>query len=255
MSGISILMYHQVGRFPRMATHRATYCDVERFRAQMRMLRALGVTVMSMTRAVAVLQGWAPMPQRAVVLSFDDGYENFHEHALPVLEEFGFPSIVYAIAGSLGRPAGWLAADGHAPARLMSAARLREIASRGVEIGSHGMAHVPLPELDRAAQLAELRDSRDSLGQLLGQPVSHVCYPYGAHDLSTLEAAAEAGYASGVTCQRGAATPHFDPLALPRKAIAQGDNVVGFLWKLYAKDAPKGQALARRGKPDAHSPG
>jgi len=65
--------------------------------------------------------------------------------------------------------------------------------------------------------------------------------------MTQTRAAAEAGYSSGVTCQRGAATPGFDPLALPRKAISYGDNTAGFLWKLYLKDTPKGEALARPG--------
>lgn len=245
MSGISILMYHQVGRFPPMRSHRATYCDAARFGAQMRMLRRLRVPVLSMSEALDALEGRSVMPRRAVVLSFDDGYENFREHALPVLQECGFPSIVYAIAGMLGGRAEWLAADGHATPRLMDGAQLRELAAHGVEVGSHSMHHVRLAHLPPAQQRAELRDSRERLADLLGRPVDHVCYPYGVHDEVTLQAAAEAGYRSGVTCQRGAATPAFDALALPRKAVSQGDDLAGFLWKLFAKDAPKGQALRR----------
>jgi peptidoglycan/xylan/chitin deacetylase (PgdA/CDA1 family) len=162
-----------------------------------------------------------------------------------VLDECGFPSIVYAIAGMLGGRAQWLAADGHATARLMDAAQLRDLASHGVEIGSHSMHHLRLSHLPAAAQRAELSASRECLADLLGRPVDHVCYPYGAHDEVTLQAAADAGYRSGVTCQRGAATPAFDALALPRKAVSRGDDLVGFLWKVYAKDAPKGQSLRR----------
>lgn len=247
MSGISILMYHQVGRFPRMDSHRATYCDEPRFRAQMRMLRRLRVPVLSMSEALDAFEGRAPMPRRAVVLSFDDGYENFREHALPVLDECGFPSIVYPIAGMLGGRAEWLAADGHATPRLMDGAQLRGLAAHRVEVGSHSMHHLRLAQLPPAAQRAQLRESRERLADVLGRPVEHVCYPYGSHDEATLMAAQEAGYRSGVTCQRGAATPSFDVLALPRKAVSQGDDLAGFLWKLFAKDAPKGRALRREG--------
>ena len=59
MPGISIFMYHQVGRFPPMKAHRAGYCDVDKFRAQMRALKWLGVKVLSMTDALAALQGRA----------------------------------------------------------------------------------------------------------------------------------------------------------------------------------------------------
>ncbi len=245
MSGISILMYHQVGRFAPMKTHRAVYCDVGRFRMQMRTLRALGVPVLSMTEAAASLAGHAPMPQRAVVLSFDDGCENFYENALPVLESFGYPAIVHAIAGLAGGTADWMASDGHATPALMSFSRLREIARRGVEIGSHGASHLRLEGMPADRLRAEVSGSRARLEDALGRAVAHFCYPYGSHDRAALHAVAEAGYVSAVTCQRAAATRDFDLLALPRKAISYGDDVVGFLWKLYAKDAPKGAAVRR----------
>ena len=238
-------MYHQVGRFPPVTTHQASYCDVGRFRRQMLALRRLGVRVISMSQAEAALRGVAPMPERAVVLSFDDGCESFHEHALPILADLGYPSIVYAIAGLAGGTASWLATQGHPTPPLMSFARLREIAACGVEIGSHALSHVPLADRPPDDQLQELQASRERLQQELGMAVPHVCYPYGSHSSTTLEAAAQAGYRTGVTCQRGAATRGFDLLALPRKAVSQGDNLIGFLWKLYAKDAPKGQALRR----------
>lgn len=245
MSGISIFMYHQVGTFPDIRTHRASYCDAGRFRAQMRALRRLRVPVISMSDAARALRGEAPMPTRAVVLTFDDGCRNFRENALPVLEEFGFPSIVYAIAGMVGGEAEWLAEAGHATPPLMTWDELRDIQRRGVEIGSHSLHHIRLGDQDKDRQTQEVSQSRTLLEQELGKPVVHMCYPYGSHDLDTLRATAAAGYETGVTCQRAAATPAFDPLSIPRKAISYGDDTFGFLWKLYMKDAPKGEAVRR----------
>lgn len=245
MSGISIFMYHQVGRFAPMRDHRANYCDVDRFRAQLRYLKLIGASVLPMSDALAALQGRRPLPPRAVVLSFDDGCGNFHEYALPVLEEFGYPAIVYVIAGMTGGKADWLAAAAHPTPPLMGWSRLREIAARGIEIGSHAYHHIRLAGLDAATLAHELTDSKRRIEDELGQPVTHFCYPYGSHDLATMAAAAAAGYRSAVTCQRGAATPAFDPLALPRKGISYGDNALGFAWKLHTKDRPKGRALHR----------
>jgi peptidoglycan/xylan/chitin deacetylase (PgdA/CDA1 family) len=245
MSGISVFMYHQVGRFAAMREHRANYCDVDRFRAQMRYLKRIGATVLSMSDALAALQGQRAMPSRPVVLTFDDGCDNFHEHALPVLEEFAYPSIVYVIAGLAGGKAEWMTAVGHPTPSLMDFARIREIAARGVEIGSHAFSHVRLAGQTPAVLQHEIADSRRRIEDETGKPVTHFCYPYGSHDVATIDAVAAAGYRSAVTCQRGAATPGFDPLALPRKGISYGDNVLGFAWKLHAKDKPKGVALRR----------
>jgi peptidoglycan/xylan/chitin deacetylase (PgdA/CDA1 family) len=245
MRGISIFMYHQVGRFAPMQTHRASYCDVDRFRSQMRYLKTIGAQVLSMTQALQLLARSQDIPPRAVVLSFDDGCDNFYEHALPILDEFRYPAIVYAIAGMAGGTGEWLAADGHPAPSLMSYARLRELPARGVEVGSHAFHHIRLQNLPATQLRQELGDSKRKLEDELGCAVPHFCYPYGAHDLATVEAAADAGYQSAVTCQRGAATAAFDPLALPRKAISYGDNVLGFAWKLHTKDRAKGVAVKR----------
>lgn len=252
MSGISIFMYHQVGHFGAIKTHRASYCDAGRFRAQMRALHWLGVPVLPMSAAASALRGDTPMPDRAVVLTFDDGCRNFREHALPILEEYGYPATVYAIAGMVGGTAEWLAEAGHPTPPLMTWDELRDIQGRGIEIGSHSLNHIRLSDQDAATQIREMTDSKARLQDQLGIEVAHMCYPYGAHNLDTLHAAAQAGYATGVTCQRGAATPAFDPLALPRKAVSYGDTMFGFLWKLYMKDHPKHPALTRPDRDAAH---
>ncbi|MGL4667931.1 MAG: polysaccharide deacetylase family protein, partial [Saezia sp.] len=246
MSGISIFMYHQVGKFAPMQTHRASYCDVDTFRSHMQALKWLGVKVLSMTELVAALSGQTPMPKRAAVLTFDDGCANFLEYGLPILEEFGYPSIVYAVSDLVGTNAAWLAADNHPTPALMTYAQLREIKARGVEVASHAKSHTRLAPLSSLQQLDELVSSKARLQDELGAEVMHVCYPYGSYNQHTLDAAKQAGYLTGMTCVRGAATPEFDLLELPRKAISYGDNILGFIWKLYAKNEPKEALLAKK---------
>ncbi|WP_295393476.1 polysaccharide deacetylase family protein, partial [uncultured Thiodictyon sp.] len=238
-------MYHQVGDFRRVRSHRAVYCNQRRFAAQMALLKRLGCSVLAMDEVLACVTGERPVPPRAVAITFDDGYDNFYEVALPQLQRHGFPATVYVVAGLVGRAAAWLPADGLPAAPLMGAGRLREIRQAGIQIGSHAMSHCPLAGLAAAALAAELTDSRRVLEDLLGEPIRHLCYPYGSHDLAVVEAAAAAGYSTGVTCQRALATSVFDPLALPRKAISLGDDLLGFLWKVRFKHRPKGVAVSR----------
>eukprot|EP01037_Dinobryon_pediforme_P036564 gene36564-43572_t len=141
-----------------MRSHRASYCDIDRFKSQMFALKALGVKVISMTEAARMLRGEAAMPDRAVVLTFDDGCRNFRDNALPVLESYGFPAIVYAVAGLVGGSAGWLTAAGLPATPLMTWDELRDIRKRGVEIGSHSLDHLPLDTLDLAGQRRQLQD-------------------------------------------------------------------------------------------------
>jgi len=245
MKGVSILMYHQVGDFHGVAAHRALYCHHRRFAAQMAFLRRFGYRVLTMDRVLDCLSGAAPMPSRAVAITFDDGYENFYRHALPELQRHGFPATVFVVAGLVGKPARWLEADGLSQPMLMDAPRLRELRRAGITIGSHAVHHVRLAGLAPGRLDAELAGSRTLLEDLLGEPVAHLCYPYGSHDLGVVEAAARAEYRSATTCQRALATAAFDPLALPRKAISLGDNLIGYAWKLLAKNAPKGVPVSR----------
>ncbi|WP_019139660.1 polysaccharide deacetylase family protein [Noviherbaspirillum massiliense] len=246
MKGIQILMYHQVGDFPEMASHRATYCDHRRFATQMAWLKLGGYQVLRMEEALKCLRGDAPMPPRGVVLTFDDAYENFYEYAFPILQKHGFPATVYAISSLLGQSASWLAADGHATPPLMSAARLRQLHSAGIEIGSHSASHVRLAEQGTEHIREEVTRSKKELEDALGARVDHFCYPYGSHDIRAVEAVAEAGYQSGTTCERAWATPEDDPLTLPRKAVSWGDSLVGVWWKMHFKNISKRPPVRRQ---------
>lgn len=248
---ISILMYHQVGDFPPMKAHRSTYCDARRFAGQMAYLHRFGYRALRMDEVLECLRGDRPVPPRAVALTFDDGYENFYEHAFPALQRYGFPATVYLIAGLIGRDAQWFAADGRATPPLMTADRVRQLRRAGIDFGSHGLSHVKLAEVDRARMRDEIARSKVELESLLDEEVRHFCYPYGSHDPEVVESARTAGYRSAVTCVRAAAVPGMDPLALPRKAISYGDNLLGYFWKLRMKNRPKTRAApAQRGEYD-----
>ncbi|MEI6413809.1 MAG: polysaccharide deacetylase family protein [Pseudomonadota bacterium] len=242
-SGLSILMYHQVGEFAPMRAHRPNYCDHRRFAAQMALLSRLRCRVLSLDEALAGLRGEKTLPLRAVVLTFDDGYRNFLEYAHPVLERHGFPALVYVIPGLLGKRAEWFTKDpGRIIPELLSATDIKALRRAGVFIGSHTLSHPKLAECPMDHQRQELRDSRRALEDLLGEPVPHLCYPYGSFDPQTLRLAREAGYQSATTCLRGLALPSDDPMALPRKGISFGDDLLGFAWKVAIKHKPS-QAL------------
>lgn len=244
--GISILMYHQIGDFRPMASHRATYCHYKRFRAQMRYLHLLRYHVLSMTEVLDCLDGRQLIPPRAVALTFDDGYENFYQYAWPELQRYGFPSMVYLLSGLLGQRSGWFAEDGRETPELMERERILQLRRLGVDFGSHGVSHAKLAELDSTAMIQEVNESKAQLEELLDEETEHFCYPFGSHDLNVAQAVAAAGYRSAVTCQRAAATPAFDPYLLPRKAVSYGDNLAGYFWKLQMKDKPKGEPLRWR---------
>ena len=230
---VCIFMYHQVGEFAPMTTHRPTYCHYKNFRKQMAYLRRGGYAVLSLPEALAGLRGERETPAYSVALTFDDGYENFHEYAAPELQKHGFPATVFLVTQKIGGCADWLAPDGHVAAPLMDERQIRELKAAGVLFASHGRTHRRLSALDVAEARREVVESKAELEAMLGEPARYFCYPYGDYTPAAVEAVKEAGYEAALTCIRGRARPD-DPLPeLPRMAVSFGTTLPGYLWKLH----------------------
>ncbi|MDE1998382.1 MAG: polysaccharide deacetylase family protein [Burkholderiales bacterium] len=237
---LSILMYHQIGIYPRPDEHRALFCHIDRFRSQLRYLKWAGFDVINLTEARRRLFEGSTYHRRSVVITVDDGYDDFREFAWPALQEEGFSATVYLVSSLLGKNANWLTEWPTKPA-LMTAQAVRTLRQEGCDFGSHAVSHPRLSHLDARRQHAEIFDSKKSLDDLLGEEVPHFCYPYGDYSLRARDLVHEAGYRTATTCIRGAGNFSDNPFELTRKAISYGDNLIGFAWKLHAKHARKGQ--------------
>ena len=187
-TGIAPLMYHSVASGqddPYQLTVRP-----ERLGKQLCSLRRLGRTGVSVSTLLEARQRGSQ--ERLVGLSFDDGYADFAENALPVLQRYGFTATLFVIAGRLGGSNEW---DSKGPRKaLLTADQVREVAAAGVEIGSHGLHHVSLPTVGDSDLASEIQESRRILQELTGQEVRGFCYPYGHLDERAVKAVEAAGY-------------------------------------------------------------
>jgi len=232
---LSILMYHQVGEFEKVTRLKANFCHIQRFEQQMRFLKYWNYNVISLTDAIKGLKGEIALPKHSVVITFDDGYENFYDYAYPILKELQFPSTVYAVAGLVGKSSDWLYEDDIKPAPLMTVAQMREVQQHGVDFGSHAITHPRLSKLEPEQMRKEVSESKSMLEATLDRPVEHICYPYGDHDDAVVEASREAGYLTGTTIVKGSSWAQHDPLALPRKAISFNDSLYRFWRNMHFK--------------------
>jgi peptidoglycan/xylan/chitin deacetylase (PgdA/CDA1 family) len=150
------------------------------FRAHMGALRDKGFSALALGRLLDAWEGRATLPARPVVLTFDDAFRNFAESARPVLESYGFGATLFAVAGRCGATNEWPGQRADVPRLpLLSAAELRELASAGFEIGSHGLTHAALDGLSAADAEREMAASKRALEDAVGRAVGVLAYPYG----------------------------------------------------------------------------
>ncbi len=215
-----ILMYHSVAPYTDDPHHITV--TPRRLDQQLRLLRRAGlrgVAVADLLSAVA-----AGRAHGLVGLSFDDGYADFADHALPLLLRHGCTATVYAISGRLGGHNVW---DEPAPRKeLLTAAALREVADAGMEVGCHSRTHVRLPGLDDAALRRQTADARAELSDALGREVTGFCYPYGAVDARAVAAVEDAGFDYACAIWRSA---HTGRHALPRAYVGDRDGMLRML--------------------------
>jgi peptidoglycan/xylan/chitin deacetylase (PgdA/CDA1 family) len=159
-----------------------------------------GYRCLALRDALPYLEYGKRVHQRAVVLTFDDGYENFYQEAYPILSEFGFTATVFAVAQEVGGKSRW---DVGSETQLMSWSQIRELHRLGVEFGSHTMSHPRLTLVPPHLAAQELADSRSLLEQNLGSAVTSLAYPYGDSNSSIELLAREIGYSLACSIVRG----------------------------------------------------
>ena len=214
-----VLMYHKVND----VQGNSVTVPVSQFDEQMAQLGELGYHPVSIDDVLAYYLDRAPLPPRAVLITFDDGYLDNLENAAPVLRRYGYPAVLFVPIGYLdgSRP---LPHDEHLASqgivnRTLDWEHVAELEARGVRVESHGIGHRPLADLEIDEAAREITLSKLRLEERLGRPVRAFAYVKGseAHyrpvHLSLLR---QAGYELAFTSISGANGPHTDPLQLHR---------------------------------------
>lgn len=228
---IPILMYHQVDVPPPSGTPlRGLVVSPQAFARQMALLRYLGFQGLSMRELMPYLRG--ERSGRVVGITFDDGYRNNLDHALPALLGQGHSATCYVVSRAVGGRNTWDASIGVPDKALMSVEDLRRWQEAGMEVGAHTLDHADLLALPYDAAQSQIADCRHALEDLLGREVRHFCYPYGRYEPRHCALVREAGYLTATTTHRGRVRPGDDPMQLRRVLVAQATRPWHFLLKL-----------------------
>ena len=181
---VPILLYHHVSD---RQTSRYTI-SVASFRAQMKYLHEQGYQTVHVSRLAELIREGGTLPEKAVVITFDDGYLDTYTNAFPILQEYGFTATAYIITSTLDEGKGY---------GYMQEKELSVLLDAGWEIGSHSVTHTDLNK----SQLGignEMKQSRERLETLLGTEVRSFSYPFGIANAWIRERAEAYGYESAV---------------------------------------------------------
>ncbi len=227
---IPILMYHQIDEPPPRGTAlRGLVVAPSSFAWQMRMLKLLGYQGLSMRDLEPYLNG--ERQGKVVGLTFDDGYQNNVQHALPTLKKNGFTATCYGVSSMMGGSNAWDLGK-VAQTRLMALRDWQQWLTAGMDVGSHSQNHADLNTLADAEARTQISQSKHELERTLACKVRHFCYPYGRYSPQHAEMAREAGYVTATTTQRGRVTPGDAPMTLRRIMVARATNPLQFFMKI-----------------------
>ena len=208
---VPILMYHVIGTPPASAPYPELFVSRKLFAAQMAGLARAGYQAVTLDRVWQAWHGRATLPERPIVLSFDDGYRGDFGAAMPILRRHRWPGVLNLLVANLHRR-GW----------GLRTWMVRRMIRSGWEVDSHTLTHPDLTTVGPAQLWREVHGARVVLRRLFHVPVRFFCYPSGAYDLAVIAAVRRAGYL-GATTELPGLAQRSQPYMLARVRVNGGE--------------------------------
>jgi peptidoglycan/xylan/chitin deacetylase (PgdA/CDA1 family) len=222
---VPILMYHSVALEPPESTRRLAVLPGH-FENQVAYLANNGYTGLTFSDLAEAFRTGAPLPERPVVLTFDDGYADFAREAWPTLRRHNFPATVFVTTG-------WVADAGQEAAgepldSMMSWAQVAGLSDAGIEMAAHSHSHPQLDQLSEADLRHELGHSKALLEDATDTPVRALAYPFGYSSTRVRLAARSVGYRYAASVRNLRATRADDLFTVPRLTIRRSTDMATF---------------------------
>jgi peptidoglycan/xylan/chitin deacetylase (PgdA/CDA1 family) len=217
---LPILGIHHVGPAPATASAdaRVWYISKEKLESILAYIKDNDYHTLFASEAVAYIKE-GQLPEKAVVLTFDDGAEDFYTHAWPLLKQYDIKATVNVMTGVRGKD--WLSAD-----------HIQEMHADGsVEFQSHTRYHAYLTRISEAEAREELAASKAYLEELTGNPVTVIAYPFGLYNNRIIALAKEVGYESGMTIHSGSEQQRENLFELRRFLVTEHTDIARILFE------------------------
>ena len=213
---LPILLYHSVSEH--VAQGFKTWAvSPEMFARHIQHMRDQGYTPLTVSQFVAGMSDLEEcLPSKPVVITFDDGLDDFYENALPVLNRYRFNATLYITSGFVGRTSKWLAREGEGDRPMLNWEKIREIDNCGIECGAHTLTHPQLDVIRHEDARREISQSKRILDEHLGKPIESFAYPHGYHSADIRQMVIQAGYSSACAVMHAMSSSKDDRYALSR---------------------------------------
>jgi peptidoglycan/xylan/chitin deacetylase (PgdA/CDA1 family) len=198
-AGVPVLIYHHVDYGTSIYS-----VTPERLERDLQQLKGSGYQTITLAALRQYVEGRGTVPEKAVVITFDDGFADQYTDAFPLLVRYGMTAVFFVTVGDVG-------SEGH-----MSAIQMITMAKTGMEFGSHTIRHQLLPTLDDVTLRDEVFGSRRVLAGVLGIPVTAFAFPGGNLDFRVVQSVHDGGYLMAFSTNIGLCTPSSAIYVLPR---------------------------------------
>ena len=223
-SGIPVLNYHQIND----SAHNALTVNSKQFEAQMKYLTDEGYHTITPYELSEAMENGSPLPEKPVVITFDDGYLDNYNNAFPILKKYNMKATIFLISDYVGVYPNYLTWD-----------KALEMQEHQIDLESHTLNHVELTKTGSADEtLHQLIDSRRAIEWHLQKKVEFLAYPCSSYNAEVEELVKQAGYRAAFTVHYGAVQPGDNMYALDRVPIFGGNSHTLLRFKLRLRCTP-----------------
>lgn len=156
------------------------------FSQHLRYLKEKHFNVITLSQGLKLLKSHESLDKK-VVLTFDDGYDNFHSKAFPLLSQYHFPATVFLVVRYVGRESTWEKKNKITAQRLMNWSQIEKLSHSGIEFGSKSLTHRDLTRISINEVREEVEESRTTIEEHVGKDVRLFAYPFGIYNGSVRE--------------------------------------------------------------------
>ena len=225
---VPILLYHSIAEDSSPAFQKWVVSPFE-FKNQMRYLYENEYTPFTVSEFVALQSSSTQyVPQKPVLITFDDGFEDFYTNAVPIMAKYDFASTLYITTSFINGTSLWLASEGEVHRKMLTQEQVQELPFHRVECGAHTHTHPQLDLQERSEAKEEIMKSKTSLESYLNLEVKSFAYPHGHYDQTVRSIVKETGFSSACAVKHAMSHWEDDSLALSRIIIPNGMSIQRF---------------------------